>query len=61
VTHTEALSEEILDERRELADALTIDPGTDIFEDGGRRDLARSMIGDRSVPSSFFQLAKKHK
>lgn len=60
MTHTEALSGETLDEPRELADALTIDPGTDIFEDGGRRDLARNMTEDRSVPSIYLQSARKH-
>jgi len=52
VTHIEVLSEEIQDELRELADASTTDPGIDIFGDEGLRDLARSMNGDHSVPST---------
>ncbi len=52
MTHIEVLSEEIQDELRELADASTTDPGIDIFGDEGLRDLARSMNGDHSVPST---------
>lgn len=52
MTHIEALSEETQDELRELADASTVDLGIDIFGDGALTDLARSMNGDHSVPST---------
>ncbi len=61
MTHIEALSVETLDEPRELADASIIDPGIDRYEDGGRRDLARSTTGDHSAPSSCLELANNHK
>ena len=38
---------------QESVDALTISLGTDRCEDGDLTDLAESMSGDRSVPSSY--------
>ena len=56
-THREARSVGIPNEPRETADGWTVDSEIGRYEDGDRKDLAESMIEDRSVPSSWLRLA----